>query len=97
METFDHCYVTPTSCRHDGWNLVFLEAKFWWIMFLQGPYLRSEIMPDQKQKFLQRYQQQQQGHSAASLLTGTQIPQLTSSQMSLVLSLNGNQRGSHNF
>jgi len=46
-----------------------------------GPYLRSEIMPDQKQKFLQRYQQQQQGHSAASLLTGTQIPQLTSSSL----------------
>ncbi|XP_024382467.1 uncharacterized protein [Physcomitrium patens] len=45
-----------------------------------GPYhVRSEIMPDQKQKFLQRYQQTQQGHSAASLLTGG--PQLSSSSL----------------
>lgn len=41
--------------------------------------MRSEIMPDQKQKFLQRYQQTQQGHSAASLLTGG--PQLSSSSL----------------
>lgn len=48
-----------------------------------GPYhVRSEIMPDQKQKFLQRYQQTQQGHSAASLLTGgSQISQLSSSSL----------------
>lgn len=45
-----------------------------------GPYhVRSEIMPDQKQKFLQRYQQTQQGHSAASLLTGGS--QLSSSSL----------------
>lgn len=44
--------------------------------------MRSEIMPDQKQKFLQRYQQTQQGHSAASLLTGgSQISQLSSSSL----------------